>query len=100
MPDRCPRFKLSAPRAIRRRCRFADGAAGVSALRGGGAILTGMVVTVRRSGAGCKTPDGGTATGAGGGAGRMPDDGYSARATGRTSDFPGSGVVSGACVTS
>jgi hypothetical protein len=37
-------FRLSAPRAIRRRRRFADGAAGVSALRGGGAILTGTVV--------------------------------------------------------
>jgi hypothetical protein len=86
------RFRLS-PRAIRRRCRFADGAAGVSSPRGSGAILTGMVVTVRRSGGGCKTPDGGT------GAGRMPDDGYSARAAGRTSDFPDSGVVSGACVT-
>ena len=61
--------------------------------------MTGMVVTVRRSGGGCKTPDGGTETGAGGGAGRMPDDGYSVRARGRTSDFPGSGVVSGACVT-
>jgi hypothetical protein len=54
-------------------------AAGVSAVRGNGAILTVMAVIVRRSG-GCKTPDEGTATGAGGRAGGMPDAGYSTRA--------------------
>ncbi len=53
-------------------------AAGISALRGDGA--TARVVIVCRSEGGCNTPDEGTATGAGGGAGRMPDDGYSARA--------------------
>jgi hypothetical protein len=71
-------------------------AAGVSALGGNGA--TGRAIVCRSDG-GCKTPDEGTAIGAGGGAGRMPDDGYSARVKGRTSDFPTSGNVSGACVT-
>jgi hypothetical protein len=64
---------------VTRRCPVAGLAAGVSAVRGNGAILTVMAVIVRRSG-GCKTPDEGTATGAGGRAGGMPDAGYSTRA--------------------
>ena len=94
------RLLLSAPRAtVRRRCSVAGMARGASALSGNGAILTGTVGVVCRSCGGCKTPDEGTATGADGGAGRVPEDGYSARAEGQTFDFSDSGAVSGACVT-
>ena len=73
--------------------------AALSALRGNGAILTGIVAIVRGSGGSCKTPDDGTPTGAGGGAGRTPDGGYAAGADGGTTDVSESGIVTGACAT-
>jgi len=50
-----------------RRCLVGVLAAGVSAPRPDGVILSGMVPIVCRSGGGCKTPEVGKATGAGGG---------------------------------
>jgi hypothetical protein len=74
---RCARD--AAPHSGARRCPVAELAAGVSAVRSNGAILAVMVVILCRLGA-RKTPDEGTATGAGGRAGGMPDAGYSTRA--------------------
>src|SRR5262249_46374092 len=87
--------------AVRRgtKCRAVRVSEAPSGLRGDGACLTDMVVIVRRSAVACKTPDEGTATGAGGGAGRTPDDGYAAGSDGGTTVAFKSGIITGACVT-
>ena len=68
------RVRLSAPPAtVRRRCSV--GVVAVAAPRGDRARLTEVVLIVRRSSGASKTPEDGTATGAGGDAARTPDRG-------------------------
>ena len=68
------RLRLSAPPATVRR-RYSVGVVAVAAPRGDSARLTEVVLIVRRSSGASKTPEDGTATGAGGDAARTPDRG-------------------------